>query len=347
MNSDEGHGRMRKVLVVGGAGYVGSLLVEKLIDLGHEVRVFDRLDYGLIGLRHLLSRVELIEGDLRFMSPSVVTGVDAVLNLAGISNDPTAEYDPQANYAINAIGAQHVGDVCKEHGVHRHVLASTCSVYDRQQVSIDSQPFEDETVDVSPRATYAKSKLLAEKSLLSMSGDGFCPVILRKGTVYGFSRRMRYDLVVNTFVKDALSTGSINLINGGLMWRPLLDVQDAVRTYVKCLYADADMVRGQIFNVATSNMLIRDLARQVQEILHELGHSCHIKDESKDQKVRSYRASTRKIDDTLGSRPATTLKSSIRRMIENIRGLRYDDFENPNYYNIRWLEQKSESRAAS
>src|SRR5262249_11024402 len=156
-----------------------------------------------------------------------------------------------------------LAETCLQRGVRRYLFASSCSIYDRG-VSIDGQDvIQDETFEVDPRAAYSASKHAAEKGLLEMAGDRFCPVILRKGTIFGFSPRMRYDLVVNTFVKDAMKKGHITLHYGGEMWRPLVDVHDVARAYIACLRAEEDKVAGQIFNLAYRNFRISELALRV------------------------------------------------------------------------------------
>ncbi|MCK4316844.1 MAG: SDR family oxidoreductase, partial [Anaerolineae bacterium] len=195
---------MRKVLLVGGAGYVGSVLAEELLERGFAVKILDRLYYGDGGLREVRDRVELIMSDMRVIDPGVLQDVDAVVNLGGLSNDPTAEYNPKANYEMNTTASVQLAEMCQEMGVRRYIFASSCSIYDRGVGNDHNDFMQDETTEVDPRAAYSGSKRAAEKALLKMVGDEFCPVILRKGTIYGFSPRMRYDLVVNTFVKDAL-----------------------------------------------------------------------------------------------------------------------------------------------
>src|SRR5262249_712715 len=148
----------------------------------------------------------------------------------------------------NTTAAVRLAELARAAGVHRYILASSCSIYDRGVTDDDSDLIFDEAAEVHPRAAYATSKYEAEQRILAMAGADFCPVVLRKGTVFGFSARLRFDLVVNTFVRDALSTGTIVLFRGGEMWRPLVDVRDVARAYIACVAADATRVGGQIFN---------------------------------------------------------------------------------------------------
>ena len=334
---------MRKVLLVGGAGYVGSVLAEELLERGFAVKVLDRLYYGDGGLREIHDRVELVVGDMRVINPDVLQDVDAVVNLGGLSNDPTAEYNPRANYEMNTTASVQLAEMCQEMGVRRYVFASSCSIYDRGVGNDQTDVVQDEATEVDPRAAYSGSKRAAEKELLKMAGDDFCPVILRKGTIYGFSHRMRYDLVVNTFVKDALTKGYITIHYGGEMWRPLVDVRDAARAYIAALRSEEDLVRGEIFNVSFENMRISELALRVREALRDMDIDIDIRADYGYRGVRSYRVSAEKIQDTLNFRPKVTIQESVQNLVEQIRRYGYDDFENPRYYNIRWMRLLEEA----
>src|SRR5262249_8814263 len=151
----------------------------------------------------------------------VLEDVEVVVNVGGLSNDPTAEYNPKANYEMNTTAAIHLAELCAMQGVRRYIFASSCSIYDQGVDTEEHDLIHDETCEVNPRAAYSGSKYAAEKALLGMTSQCFCPIILRKGTVYGYSPRMRFDVVVNTFVKDALSKGYMTVHYGGEMWRPL------------------------------------------------------------------------------------------------------------------------------
>lgn len=213
---------LKQVLVVGGAGYVGSVLVRELLERGYSVRVLDRAYFGTQGLSQVSDRVKLVISDMRRLEDSLLDDIEAVINIGGLSNDPTAEYNPKANYEMNTLATEKLAKLCKQKGIKRFVFASTCSIYDRGVEDEKEDIVLDETAEVDPKATYARSKFDAEKILLEMVDDDFCPVILRKSTLYGFSPRMRYDLVVNTFVKDALLKGNITIhycgVRCGVRW---------------------------------------------------------------------------------------------------------------------------------
>jgi len=334
---------MRKVLLVGGAGYVGAILAEELLERGYAVKVLDRLYYGDEGLRDVRDRVELVVADMRVPPPGIMDDVDAVVNIGGLSNDPTAEYNPKANYEMNTIATQRLAEICKEQGVRRYVFASSCSIYDQGVGNDERDVLLDEEAEVRPRAAYANSKYEAERILLRMVAEDFCPVILRKGTIYGFSPRMRYDLVVNTFVKAALDKGVLSLHYGGEMWRPLVDVRDVARSYIACLEAPEDKVKGQIFNVSYRNMRISELALRVQGALVNAGIPVQLAPDYGYRGVRSYRVSTAKINRVLGFRPIVSVEESVEDMVEKIHHYGYTDLDNPRYYNIRWMRLLEEA----
>lgn len=332
-----------KVLVVGGAGYVGSVLVRELLQQGQAVKVFDRLYYGDVGLKGIEDKLEIVIGDMRCLPGALLSDVCAVINVGGLSNDPTAEFNPQANFEMNTEASVNLARLCKDSGIPRYLFASSCSIYDIGVADQYKDVICDETARVQPRAAYAVSKFEAERKLLDMADDKFCPVILRKGTVYGFSPRMRYDLVVNTFVKDALSKGFVTVHYGGEMWRPLVEVRDVARAYMACLATDANLVRGQIFNIVYGNFRISELALRVQSALKEAGVKAEIYPAYKYYGVRSYRVSGEKAERVLGWRPAVSVEESVSDMIEKVRQAEYSDFSNPRFYNIAWLRLLEEA----
>lgn len=332
------------LLVVGGAGYVGSVLVRELLECGYRVRVLDRLFYGDDGVRDLAGRIELVEGDMRRAPAGLFTGISAVINLGGLSNDPTAEYNLRANVEMNTVASIRLAEQCVKYGVPRYIFASSCSIYDRGAEDEQGDVLMDEGSHVSPSAAYSSSKRNAELGLLAMAGEGFTPVVLRKGTIFGYSPRMRYDLVVNTFVKDALSKGTITLHCGGEMWRPLVDVNDVARAYVLALEAPANLVSGEIFNVVQKNYRISELALRLRETLRDLGVPCDVRPDYSPRLIRNYRVDATKIQRVLGFRPNVDVASSVADLVARIRAGFLSDFENPRYYNIRSMMLLEEAR---
>lgn len=322
------------ILVTGGAGYIGCIAVRQLLDKGEAVRVFDKLYFGDDGLAEVRDKIELVQGDIRTFDPAVLDGCDAVLHLAGLSNDPTAEFNPKANEEINTTGTRVVAEACKARGIKRFVNASTCSIYDLGFYAPDF--LRDEESEVRPRAAYAVSNHEAERVLLDMADDAFCPVILRQGTVYGWSPRMRYDLVVNTFVRDAIAKGVLTVHCGGEMWRPLVDVTDLCRVYIACVEAPDDTIHGKIFNVVGKNYRILELAHWVREALKPV-KKVEIEVDYTTYKTRSYRVSGERIQTVLGVKPLVGVKESVEHMLRKIDEHNQMDLYNPRYYNIEWM----------
>ncbi|MFC1643500.1 NAD-dependent epimerase/dehydratase family protein [Chlamydiota bacterium] len=332
-----------KVLLVGGAGFVGAVLAEELLIRGYAVRIFDRFYFGNSGLKEVKGKIEVIKGDMRVIPEKALDRIDVVVNLGGLSNDPTAEYNPQANIEMNTKATVELAKACKKKGINRYIFASSCSIYDIGVKEKLKDVVFDEESKVSPKAAYSSSKYEAEKKLLSMVDKDFCPVILRKGTIYGFSPRMRYDLVVNTFVKDVLLKGFMTIHYGGEMWRPLVDVRDAARAYIACIEADEKKVKGEIFNVVCDNFRISEVALRVKSTFEELGIKPDIKAEYKYWGVRNYRVSSEKMEKVLGIKPKITIEESVKNMVEKIKEFGYCDFSNPKYYNINWVKLLEEA----
>ncbi len=324
------------ILVTGGAGYIGAVAIRELLNHGFAVRVVDKFLFGNEGLEEIENRIEIIQGDLCQFDPAWLDDVDGVIHLAGLSNDPMAEFNPEANKKLNTEATAILGEHCKRKGIKRFIFASSCSIYDRGLLAEDV--LQDEESPVEPRAAYAVSKYEAERALLRLAGDDFSPTILRQGTVYGWSPRMRYDLVVNTFVKSAFDKGVLTVHCGGEMWRPLIDVTDLAHAYVICLQADLNIVGGQIFNLSYKNYRILELAHWVRKVFRENGMDVDIEVEYGSTKGRSYRVSTKKTERVLGFHPQVSVEDAIQVMVSKIQSGVHADFHNPRYYNIQWVE---------
>ncbi len=322
------------ILVTGGAGYIGVVLVKELLKKGISVRIFDKLYFGEKPLEEFRDRIDLVQGDIRNFDRAILNDIDAVAHLAGLSNDPTAEFNPAANMEMNAKGTAELATVCKEKGIRKFTYASSCSIYDRGLFAEDL--IQDENAPVQPRAAYAISKYKGERALLELADEDFYPVILRQGTVYGYSPRMRYDLVVNTFVKDALQKGKLTVFCGGEMWRPLIDITDAAGAHICCLEADETKIGGNIYNISYKNYRILEVAYRVKKALEDIV-DVEIDVDYFERKTRSYRVSTKKIETELGFKPTVSIEDSARDMAHKIIDGNAADMENPLYYNINWM----------
>jgi nucleoside-diphosphate-sugar epimerase len=305
--------------------------------------VLDRLFFGREPIRSFADRVELIEEDMRAVDESHMEDCGAVINIGGLSNDPTAEFAPRAKEEMNTHASIRVAEAAMRAGVQRLIFASTASIYDRGAGEERRDVLLDEEATVDPKAAYATSKLAAEQGILPLANDGFAPVAFRMGTVFGFSPRMRYDLVVNTFVKDALSQGLLHVFNGGQMWRPLIDVQDVARAYVGALECDPALIAGQVFNLAAENFRVSELALQAQGGFQRIGLPVELDVDYSYRPMRSYRVSSEKVFRVLGFRARVSVDQSVERMVTEVRRRDLTDFTNPRYYNIEWMKLLEEA----
>jgi nucleoside-diphosphate-sugar epimerase len=325
------------ILVAGGGGYIGCVLIPRLLARGYNVRLLDRLWWGERPLAGFRERIELVHADVRDVPPEAYDGIDGVINLSGLSNDPTAEFDPDANWQMNALATEQLGRSCVERGIERFVFASSCSLYDGMPPGMHA-----ETAPIEPRAAYATSKHYGEQKLKELADDGLVPVILRNGTVYGWSPRMRYDLVVNTFVKDALLNARLLLHGGGWMWRPLVDVRDVSDAMIAAYEAPADKVRGEVFNVLHSNYQIRELAMIVAGSVQLAGRPIELEEVPAPRLTRDYECSNAKLSATLGFVPRHSVLDAVTDLLERVSPSDRAELTDPRNYNIRWLELMSE-----
>lgn len=332
-----------KVMVTGGAGYVGSILCRRLVADGHSVTVLDNLTYGKRGWEYLTKFAqernvdcELIQEDVRDFY--FTERYDAVFHLAGLSNDPTAEYNPELNNALNNVTSVRLAQSAKYAGVERFIFASSCSVYDGSGNALFDTVCT-EHCKVHPSSAYPKSKYEAEKNIMALCGLDFHPTILRFGTVYGYSPRMRYDLVVNTMVKDALQKKVITLYGGGENWRPLVHVQDAASAYIHVLNAPVHKVQGQVINVVYKNMRISEVALQVRETLRQMGHETDVKADYAQPVRRDYRASNSWARECIPDFvPKMSIQDAVVEMVKRIEMEKLNNFDHPIYYNIEWMK---------
>ena len=324
----------RNVLVIGGAGYIGSALLGKLLDKGYTVRVLDLILYGREPIRHVADhpRLELVKGDFRDVQKVVeaMRDMDAVVHLGAIVGDPACDLDEQLTLDVNLSATQMIAQVAKASGISRFIFASTCSVYGACDELLD------ERSEVKPISLYGHTKLAAERGLQSMADDSFTPTILRFATIYGLSGRTRFDLVVNLLAAKAKTDGKIT-INGGAQWRPFVHVQDAALGVFAALESPLSLVGNQTFNVGSDEQ--NRTIEQVGEMIHEHVFTAElILDENAADK-RNYRVSFAKIKNELGYQPEWTLDQGIDQVIEAVANGDVEDYRDAKYSNVRFLDE--------
>jgi nucleoside-diphosphate-sugar epimerase len=329
---------IRRVLVIGGAGYVGAALLRQLLAQGYAVRVLDRLLYGESAMAELRSdpRFEFFHGDFRNIESVVrcMQDVDAVVHLGAIVGDPAGDLEPEVTNEVNVAATRLIADIARGYGVRRFVFTSTCSVYGASDQVLD------ERSAVNALSLYARTKLASEKILLDMTDTRFSPVILRLGTLYGLSYRPRFDLVVNLLAAQAVLEGKIS-VEDGEQWRPFLHVEDAARAIVSCLNASAAIVAGQIFNVGATreNHQLKDIARMVSHAVP----GTRVQYVQSGDSRRNYHVSCEKIAQWLGFHPTRTVPDGILEIKEAIDRGEIRDYAASEYSNFKFL---SESAAA-
>jgi nucleoside-diphosphate-sugar epimerase len=305
-----------RVLVTGGAGYIGSMLTRMLVDSGYKVRVLDRFFFGNDSLRDVLDRIEVVRDDVRWVAPSVLKDVDAVIDMAALSNDPAGELDPLKTVDINYLGRVRMAKLSKEVGVGRYLLASSCSVYGFQEGVLN------EASRTDPLTTYARCNVLWEKDALPLCDEKFTVVALRQATVYGFSYKMRFDLAINGMALGLVKDKKIPILRDGNQFRPFVHVKDTSRAFIAALEADADKVNGQIFNIGSNeqNYRIFDLAKMVAE---SIGVPFDYEWYGNPDK-RSYQVSFDKVKSVLGFGAKYTAADGAREICDALKDGRLD-----------------------
>ena len=257
---------MKNVLVTGAGGYIGTTLVPKLLQQGFHVTAVDRYFFGE-ELLQTHPNLNLVREDTRKLSKSIFNGIDGVIDLVAISNDPSGELFGDVTYEINRDSRIRTARLAKESGVKRYILPSSCSIYGFQEEGV----IADEDSATNPLTNYAKANLLAEQGVLPLSSENFVVVVLRQSTVYGYSARMRFDLAINGMTYGAWSTRKLPLMRDGNQWRPMVHVSDTADAQIFMLTADKALVNGQVFNVGSeeNNYRLKDLSDRVASVVGE------------------------------------------------------------------------------
>ncbi|MBD2614805.1 MAG: NAD-dependent epimerase/dehydratase family protein [Nostoc sp. ZfuVER08] len=325
---------IKQVLVTGGAGYVGAILVPKLLQAGYAVKVLDLYLYGKDVLAAVKDHpnLEEIEGDIRDrqLLEKIMPGCDAVIHLACISNDPSFELDPDLGRSINYDAFFDLVDVAKDSGVKRFIYASSASVY-----GIKETENVTEELPLMPLTDYSRYKALCEEVLLSKREPGFVTFIVRPASICGYSPRQRLDLVVNIFTNQAINNGKITVF-GGDNKRPSLHIQDMAQLYLNSLQWPDEAIDGKVFNVGYENYTVTEIAEMTREVV---GESVQIVTTPTND-TRSYHISSEKIKQELGFVPSHTVENAIQDLASAFKANQLpNSLTDSRYYNVKVMKE--------
>lgn len=325
-----------KVLLTGHKGYIGSVLAPLLLERGHQVTGLDTDLFADCTYGGELAQIPEINCDSRDTQLHMVEGFDAVIHLAGLSNDPLGDYDPSLTDSINCRASVRIAKLAKQAGVKRFLFASSCSTY-----GASGDNFLDESAEFRPVTPYGESKVNVEREVAPLADESFSPVFLRASTAYGMSPRIRFDLVVNNLVAWAFTTGEVFLKSDGSPWRPIVHVRDIALAYAAALEAQREHVHNRAFNVGltTENYQIRDIAELVKQIVpgSRIGFAA---DAGPDK--RCYRVDCNYIARTLHNfKPQWTARRGIEELYDTFRrvGLTLQDFEGERFKRIAHMQK--------
>lgn len=330
----------RRILVTGGAGYLGSIICRRLLEEGYGVRCLDTLYFGTEPVADLRGHgaFELIRGNIieldRF--PDLLDGVDGIIHLAGLANDPSCDLEPEMTELANYRATVELAKLAVEHGANRFVFAGSCSVY-----GAGSGLALDESAPLHPVSLYAVSKVRAEQKLQDLMADGLEPVSLRQATLFGISPRMRFDLAINVMTLHAVRKGRVYVLGGGEQWRPFLHVADSADAFVRALQAPSGLVAGEVFNVGSDreNYQIKKLAQMVVEGVP----GTELEEAPGDADRRTYNVAFQKIQDVLEWTPKRTATEGIAEIRDALQAGKFADDQSPVYYNIKTHQKNQET----
>lgn len=320
-----------KILITGGAGYIGSTLAPLLLAAGHHVRVIDRLDHGGDSLLSVWANpdFEFLNGDIRDPGKrsEAVAGADAVVHLAGIVGDPACARQPDLARAVNLEASLGLIEESRRAGVRRFIFASTCSNYGKMK---DSAQFLDEDSELRPVSLYAETKVAVERALLAGNGQGWCPTPLRFATVFGVSPRMRFDLTVNEFTMEMVVKKRL-VVFGEQFWRPYVHVRDAARAINLVLGAPVNKVARRVFNVGATGENFQK--QQLVELIRPHAPDAIVEFVPKAEDPRDYRVSFARIKQELGFQITRTVTQGIEEIAQLVENGVLTDFQNERYRN--------------
>ena len=329
-----------RALVTGHKGYIGSVMVPMLLENGFDVVGLDNDLYegSIFGDKTLyggVPSIPYIKKDIRDIDPSDLHGIDVIVHLCALSNDPLGNFDPNITYEINYQGSVKLATLAKKAGIERLVFSSSCSVYGASENGIVN-----EESNLNPVTPYGISKIRAEQDISALADTNFSPVFMRPATAYGVSPMLRFDLVLNNFIAWAYTSKIILLKSTGNAWRPLVHIEDISRAFIAALTAPRDLVHNQVFNVGRTeeNYIVRELAKIAKETVPN-SEVKYAKDAEPDK--RSYKVDFGKIASTLTEfKPKWTARSGAKQLYEAYKkfGLALEDFEGPRYRRISHLE---------
>lgn len=322
----------KKILVTGGAGYVGAVLVPKLLKEGFEVVVLDTMFFTDAGLNDVKSdpRLKIVAGDIRDIASvsKALDGVDAVTHLASISNDPSSDLNPELTVQVNFDATIALAKLAKERGVRRFINVSTSSVY-----GVKDEESVTEELSLEPLTIYSKTKADAEPVVMALNSPEFTVVTIRPATVCGYSPKMRLDLSVNILTMHAINKGVITVF-GGDQQRPNIHIDDITDYYVELLKLSSDKVAGKTYNAGYENHSIMQIAEMVRDII---GPEVKIEVTATNDN-RSYRVSSEKIKKELGLYPKKTIRDAVLDIKEAGKKGKID-WDNLNFYNVKKMKQ--------
>lgn len=328
-----------RVLVTGHKGYIGTVLVPMLLNAGHEVIGYDSDLYGesTFGDPSLIVDVPEIVKDIRDATLDDMRGVDAVMHLAGLSNDPLGDLNPELTFEINHRASVKLAQLAKEAGVQRFIFSSSCSNYG---AAGDNWINEDSALN--PVTAYGQSKVMVERDVMPLADASFSPTFLRNATAFGVSPRLRFDLVLNNLVAWAFTTGRVFIKSDGTPWRPIVHIEDISRAFLAVLEAPRDQIHNEIYNIGRTedNYQVRELA----DIVHETVPGCVIEyDPDGGPDKRCYRVNFDRVTKLLPSfKPVWDARKGAQELYEAYQrvGLKLEDFEGDRYKRIAQIKHQ-------